>query len=173
MTIYCETVSAPNGWSSDWNNTNRPVVWDCKNNNVDENGYEYAVIDGIRYSLKDGIAAVIEQPDNISGDIIIPSSMTHNGTIYSVTSIGNYAFRDCDSLKSITIPNSVTSIGNYVFYDRGSLKEIYYKGTRTEYNNISVGSNNNATAYFYSETAPTESGDYWHYDTDGKTPVAW
>lgn len=33
----------------------------------------------------------------------------------SVTSIGNYAFRDCSSLTSITLPNSVTSIGKYAF----------------------------------------------------------
>ena len=34
----------------------------------------------------------------------------------SVTSIGNYAFGDCNNLISITIPESVTSIGNYAFY---------------------------------------------------------
>ena len=34
---------------------------------------------------------------------------------YGVTSIGNYAFYYCESLTSVSIPNSVTSIGNYAF----------------------------------------------------------
>ena len=32
-----------------------------------------------------------------------------------VTSIGNYAFRDCTGMTSVTIGNSVTSIGDYAF----------------------------------------------------------
>lgn len=29
------------------------------------------------------------------------------------------------------------------------------------------------TIYYYSETEPTTSGYYWHYDTDGITPIVW
>ena len=45
----------------------------------------------------------------------IPASVTYNSVTYSVTSIGNYAFRDCTSLTSVTIGNSVTEIGWYAF----------------------------------------------------------
>ena len=39
----------------------------------------------------------------------------------SVTSIGSYAFFDCDGLTSVEIPNSVTSIGDYAFYSCSGL----------------------------------------------------
>ena len=35
----------------------------------------------------------------------------------SVTSIGNGAFYDCSSLRSVVIPDSVTSIGERAFED--------------------------------------------------------
>ncbi|MBO6189480.1 MAG: leucine-rich repeat protein [Alloprevotella sp.] len=44
-----------------------------------------------------------------------PAAVTYDGTTYSVTSIGWYAFYDCTGLTSITIPNSVTTIGDYAF----------------------------------------------------------
>ena len=42
----------------------------------------------------------------------------------SVTGIGAYAFHGCDSLTSITIPESVTSIGKHAFYGCDSLTGI-------------------------------------------------
>ena len=39
-----------------------------------------------------------------------------DGNTYPVTSIGAVAFRDCDDLTYVYIPNSVTSIGNSAFY---------------------------------------------------------
>ena len=60
----------------------------------------------------------------VSGDVVIPSSVTHNGTTYSVTSIGASAFSCCSSLTSVTIPNSVTSIGGMAFYECSGLTSV-------------------------------------------------
>jgi len=46
----------------------------------------------------------------------IPSSISVDGKTYSVTSIGNSAFKSCTGLTSVTIGESVTSIGNEAFY---------------------------------------------------------
>ncbi|MBR5205918.1 MAG: leucine-rich repeat domain-containing protein, partial [Alistipes sp.] len=42
----------------------------------------------------------------------------------SVTTIGDAAFSGCDSLTSIFIPDSVTTIGEYAFYDCDSLTSV-------------------------------------------------
>ena len=62
--------------------------------------------------------------NHVSGEVVIPSSVEYNGTTYSVTSIGEWAFYDCSGLTSVTIPNSVTSIGYSAFSRCSSLTSV-------------------------------------------------
>ena len=93
----------------------------------------------------------------------------------SVTSIGNSAFCDCAKLTSVVIGDSVTSIGYEAFGYCESLTDVYYKGTAEAWDLITIASNNeyltNATRYYYSETQPTEEGNWWHYDENGEVAV--
>ena len=57
------------------------------------------------------------------------SSLTSVTIPNSVTSIEESAFDGCSSLTSVTIPNSVTSIGEYAFYYCTSLTSITCKAT--------------------------------------------
>ncbi len=41
-----------------------------------------------------------------------------------VTSIGGFAFGDCDNLVSVLLPNSLTSIGSHAFYDCDNLTSV-------------------------------------------------
>ena len=66
----------------------------------------------------------------LSGDIKVPSEVTYNGTTYSVTAIGDSAFRKC-AITSIEIPSSVTTIGKYTFSNCNSLTSIDMPSTIT------------------------------------------
>ena len=73
-------------------------------------------VDGIAYNKNgDGKSVYVSYGGDYTGPVTIPERVTYDGATYSVTSIGEFAFKDCTGLTSVTIPTSVTSIGEEAF----------------------------------------------------------
>ena len=85
-------------------------------------------VDGIFYDLdKENKTAIVTYSSDCfyEGAVVIPETISVDGTAYSVTSLGRYCFAWCSGLTSITIPNSVTSLGEYCFYYCSRLTEVH------------------------------------------------
>ena len=75
-------------------------------------------IDGIKYNILDTEAKIVEvtsRSSKYTGDIIIPTTIEHNGDNYNVTAIGSSAFVSCTGLTSIGLPTGLTTIGRSAF----------------------------------------------------------
>ena len=81
------------------------------------------------------------------------SSLTSITIPDSVTSIGGAAFWNCSNLTSITIPDSVTSIGSSAFYNCSSLTSITIPDSVT-----SIGSGAFRGTAYYNDESNWENG---------------
>ena len=81
---------------------------------------------GLKYKVinNNSVEVDLQNSSDISGSVVIPSTVTYNGTTYSVIYIGDYAFYGCSGLTSVTIPNSVIYIGDYAFSDCRGLTSV-------------------------------------------------
>ena len=59
-----------------------------------------------------------------TGTVNIPSTVTYNGRTFTVVSIGEYAFRDCSQITSVSIPASVKSIKGFAFYNCSQMTKV-------------------------------------------------
>jgi sorbitol-specific phosphotransferase system component IIA len=59
-----------------------------------------------------------------TGELVIPATIKFDGKDYSVTNIGDEAFKQCTDLTSVTIPDGVTTIGDYAFVDCTGLTSV-------------------------------------------------
>lgn len=160
LLIYCEAYAKPDGWSADWNASDwnyyydaRPVVWDCKNNEVADNGKAYCFSSkGILYALKDSQAELVFSGRESVESMELASVVKYNGASYDMTGILAYAFVSLNvieedefihynngSLTSVKIPNSVTSIGSLAFAELATLTKMEIPNSVKSIGDIAFG----------------------------------
>ncbi len=138
-------------------------------------------VDGIYYNITDATAKTVEVTykggsyyeygNEYTGSVVIPSMVTYNNAAYSVTSIGNSAFRSCSGLTGeLIIPNSVTSVGYDAFYGCSGLIGITIPNSVTSIGNSAFSGCTGLTGVTIPNSV-TSIGDGAFYNCIGLTSI--
>ena len=129
LTIYCKCKEKPSGWHDNWNQYHwdgscSPVVWNCDNNKIAEDGFRYGFVNGAKFALKDGKARLLKFTTSDMVNVEIPSQVIFEDVVYSVTTLGKYLFSHYEKLQELKIPNSITELQYGVFCNCHALEKI-------------------------------------------------
>lgn len=96
-------------------------------------------VNGIRYMIEDNHAVIARQDRELTGDFVIPATVTYGNTEYSVTRLmspddsesgGGGAFQEC-KITGISLPASITEIPNNTFSACKQLSSVTLLGPVT------------------------------------------
>lgn len=151
---------------------------------VDENNNDFVSIYGVLFNADE--TRLIRCPATMKDSLLIlPDSVTTiDPGAFSwcreltkvvipdgVTTIESDTFQDCRNLTTVVIPDSVTTIEDWAFTDCDNLTDVYYAGTEAEWNNITIGDDNeelqNATVHYNSGDFIIENGVLVEYIGQG------
>lgn len=116
--IYCQGNYISGHTADNWYPDSTIICWGVS--------YDEKIIekDNFIYSIYDSnIATIIKYLGN-EENVNIPSTIEIDGINCNIYHIGSYAFQDCQSLKSVVIPDSVSTIGWGAFAGCTSLKNV-------------------------------------------------
>lgn len=82
-------------------------------------------VEGVNYILdSESMTAKVTESTDVSGDVVLPGTVSYGGKAYALTSVGDNAFAECEDIMSVAIPSGVTSIGRSAFYGCTSLTSV-------------------------------------------------
>ena len=126
---------------------------------VNKDDYLFYTFDGVNYLL--------EYVGNDT-ELVLPEN--YNGENYEIY---EFAFYDCDSLTSVTIPNSVTSIGFWTFNGCSGLTSVTFNDTSTWYRVYGGNYDNWQNMTGGTETSVTNSYENITYFTSKYIAYLW
>ncbi len=84
-----------------------------------------------------------------------------------LTEIDNFAFRFCESLTEIEIPEGVVNVGRFAFYGCKSLQEVVLPSTLEHIGRFAFLGTNDVSLYFAAEALPLYLDEDWDHDVKG------
>ncbi len=158
--FYCEQEPNPVGWASNWNCGKGTVYW-----NVGLNGdYIFRVTNASSHQAE--ILKYIGADSVLS----IPASVTFDGTAHTVATISESAFKGCENLKAVTIPDVVENIGDSAFYGCNHLPQIVIPNSVAAMGQGAFGGCSSLTIYSNATSKPKQWSTDWNPDD---CPVVW
>ena len=85
--------------------------------NVEEGGVQFTL-------CEDGTAIVKRGKESLTGELVIPAVVEHDGKAYHVVEVADMAFMGCAKLTGITLPEGLLEIGCLAFALCAKLKDI-------------------------------------------------
>ena len=104
----------------------------------------------IIYTTKYGYPIELSVTTGFGGNVVSHTYENGHGKIVfdnDVQTIPSSAFKNCNSITTITLPESVTSIGYDAFYNCSSLTSVYYNGDLSDWCNIDFYSSESNPLY--------------------------
>ncbi len=90
-----------------------------------------------------------------------------------VYEINEYAFQNCESLDGLIVSSNLYVVGLNATYS--TTLKVYFDGTMQEWTETKTFFESalvpNERVYFYSESTPTDDGNYWYFDNG--VPTIW
>lgn len=108
-----------------------------------------------KYASSDNSCLVVDGAINS----FAPAGLTHYTTPDDVTSIGDYAFYDCENLVSVTISEGVTSIGARAFFYCENLASVTIPESVSSIGDNAFSCANLTKIYCKAKTPPVGSSD--------------
>jgi hypothetical protein len=115
---------------------------------------------GVTYEVTSPNEVKVESSIKTLAAIVIPETVVYQGTTYTVTAIGDYAFDLCLDLASISMPNTITIIGEGAFCNCRALSAVEIPSSVTFIGNYAFERCNSlASVTCLADTAPVLGGD--------------
>ena len=68
----------------------------------------------------------------ISGDIVVPETVSNNGFDYTISTVNDLAFYACNRMKSIDLPATVSHIGSMAFQKCYGLLDVFIRSVNAD-----------------------------------------
>lgn len=88
---------------------------------------EQFTLNGITYEVCGYDEVSIDRSSSLSGEVVLTSTVTYDGRVYTLTQIGTNAFRNNRQITSLTIPSTVKVIYNFAVSGCSRLNSVTFE----------------------------------------------